>query len=248
MCAAAAPDCVVSAQRCPRLTYYCPSPVTIFICFSGEALSSISYVSHMSVTTMCAGAAHGVRVTYRDSLLDDPPGPRPVAAVPGTTIAVEDLFYNVPTRRKALKSAGEEYARILDVVSRYAVGRPGVSFSVKRAGEPRTDLTTSSTSSVVDNIRSIYGPAVAKELLEVAACSSGPPPSPHMGPDAPLSFSARGYVTGPSYAAKRSVLVLFINGRCVECGPLKRSLEATYAALLPKAAKPFMFIVSGRTD
>lgn len=50
--------------------------------------------------------------------------PRPIAAVPGTTIAVEDLFYNVPTRRKALRSAAEEYAAVVDIVSRYAVRGP----------------------------------------------------------------------------------------------------------------------------
>eukprot|EP00967_Tisochrysis_lutea_P025001 scaffold28734_cov21-Tisochrysis_lutea.AAC.1 len=68
--------------------------------FRGEALCSISFVSNLTVTTMTEGALHGYRASYKDSEML-PPGPKPVAAVRGTTITVEDLFYNVPTRRKA---------------------------------------------------------------------------------------------------------------------------------------------------
>ena len=50
-------------------------------------------------------------------------------------------------------------------------------------------------------------------------------------------------MSSADYSGKRAVLVLFINGRPVECAPLKRALEATYAAVLPKAAKPFVFLV-----
>lgn len=62
--------------------------------------------------------------------------------MPGTTILVEDLFYNVPTRKKVLKSTTEEYGRILDIVGRYAVHCTGCGFTVKRAGEARSDLHT----------------------------------------------------------------------------------------------------------
>ena len=51
-------------------------------------------------------------------------------------------------------------------------------------------------------------------------------------------------MTGADYSGKKTVLVLLINGRPVECLPLKRALEATYAGILPKAAKPFVFLVS----
>lgn len=50
-------------------------------------------------------------------------------------------------------------------------------------------------------------------------------------------------MSSADYSGKRAVLVLFINGRPVDCAPLKRALEATYAAVLPKAAKPFVFLV-----
>ncbi len=67
--------------------------------FRGEALCSISFVSHMTVTTMTGDEQHGWRVVYKDSEME-PPGPKPVAAVKGTTIVAEDMFYNVPTRKR----------------------------------------------------------------------------------------------------------------------------------------------------
>lgn len=53
----------------------------------------------------------------------------------------------------------------------------------------------------------------------------------------------QGYVSSANYSGKRTTLVLFINGRPVECGPLRRALEGVYAAVLPKGYKPFMFLV-----
>ena len=53
----------------------------------------------------------------------------------------------------------------------------------------------------------------------------------------------QGYISNADYNGKKTVLVLFINGRPVDCSPLKRALEATYAAILPKASKPWMFLV-----
>ena len=56
--------------------------------------------------------------------------------------------------------------------------------------------------------------------------------------------NTQGYVSGPDYSGKRTLMVLFINGRPVDCGPLRRAVEGAYAAILPKAAKPFLFLVS----
>lgn len=55
----------------------------------------------------------------------------------------------------------------------------------------------------------------------------------------------QGYMSGPDYAGKKTMFILFINGRPVDCPPLKRALEAGYASVLPASSKPFIFFVSG---
>ena len=83
----------------------------------------------------------------------DAAGPKPCAGVPGTTMLVEDMFYNVPARQKAIRSGSEEHARILDMVGRYAVFATRVGVTVKRAGEARPDLHTMAGAGQLDAIR-----------------------------------------------------------------------------------------------
>jgi len=100
------------------------------------------------------------RASYEDSKLKAPP--KPCAGNQGTQITVEDLFYNVSTRRKALKSIGEEHNKIADVVGRYAIHNAHVGFTLKKQGESLADIRTPPNSTVVDNIRIIYGSNIAK--------------------------------------------------------------------------------------
>eukprot|EP00249_Psilotum_nudum_P013294 c24267_g1_i1 orf=344-2536(-) len=199
--------------------------------FRGEALASITFVAHLTVTTMTADSTHGYRVTYKDGVPEDEP--RPCAAVKGSQMMVENLFYNVAARRKAFKNTNEEYGRILDLISRFAIHKIGVSFSCKKHGENRADIHTMASSSRTDAIRSVYGPGIARELIEVAATADK------------LScaeFQMEGYISSANYSAKKTTLVLFINDRLVECSVLKKAIEVVYAAILPKASKPFAYM------
>ena len=213
--------------------------------FRGEALASISYVSHLSVVTHPQGAKHALRAEYADGVLKG--AARPCAGVQGTQVTAEDLFYNVPARRRALRPASEEYARLLEVAQRYAVLFAGRALSVRKAGSGgRPDLQTLVGASRMDNLRAVYGAATARELLpvEVDTLREGGD-GDGAGKDAALEgrFACEGYASSANYQAKRTTLVLFINQRLVECSPLKRALEATYASILPaKAAKPFVFL------
>ncbi|CAI5524558.1 unnamed protein product, partial [Closterium sp. Naga37s-1] len=488
--------------------------------FRGEALASLTFVSHLTVTTMTAGQTHGFRAQYRDGelegaavacaavqgtqvlvddllaqyrdgemqgaavvcaavqgtqvLVDDllfnapalpvaqksstsphPPhraqyrdgeleGP-PVAcaAVQGTQVVVDDLFFNVPARRKAFRSHSEEYARILDVLSRFAIHNYDVCFSCKKVrhgcllltraqppppprrsalstrtlspypalisispsprftrfvspvipqsptsflstlrysargqhlftpgapipgvpscashpsscflsprsfssclfswqyGEARTDLFTPGApkqearaggkkrrrgkdngkglgveSSAegraegggeagegertegkeeamekgeeeteddeedeeeaeaerrrrqVEAVRAVYGAAVARDLIPIAARRGGwgekegargegegvgegegeggeGGGSDEGGRGDGVQFSMRGLISSANYSAKKTTMVLFINNRLVECSPLRKACEATYAAILPKAARPFLYL------
>ena len=76
------------------------------------------------------------------------------------------MFYNVPARRKAFKTGQEEYNLVKDVIQKYAIYcSPGVSFTLKRQGEGRSDLHTLPTAGKLDTIRTLFGAQVANNLL-----------------------------------------------------------------------------------
>lgn len=199
--------------------------------FRGEALASMSFVAHLTVTTMTADSPHGYRVGYKDGKMEG--DPRPCAAVKGTQITVENLFYNVPARRKAFKNPGDEYSRVLEVVSRFAVHNNAIGFTCKKHGDSRVDIHTVPCGSSVEAIRSVYGPSVARELISVHVEENDPQGA---------TFKMDGYVSSANYSAKRTTMVLFINDRMVECNALKKACEAVYAAILPKASKAFLYM------
>ncbi|KAJ9222219.1 hypothetical protein DTO169C6_5348 [Paecilomyces variotii] len=203
--------------------------------FRGEALASISHIAHLTVTTKTAGSSCAWRAHYSDGkLVPAKPGqsaePRATAGRGGTQITVEDLFYNVPTRRRAFRSASEEYAKILDVVGRYAVHCTGVAFSCKKHGDSGMSISTAANATTIDRIRQIHGSAVANELVEFSI------------DDKKWGFRASGLVTNANYHVKRTVILLFINHRSVESSAVKRAVEQTYSTFLPKGGHPFVYI------
>ncbi|CEH14557.1 DNA mismatch repair protein-MLH1 family [Ceraceosorus bombacis] len=209
--------------------------------FRGEALASISYVSaSMRVVSKTRDSDCAYGACYANGGLVPPkPGqssaPKPCAGTNGTLITAEDLFYNVPQRKRALKSAAEEYNRALDVAARYAVhyGGRGVGFVCKKASSNAADLSVSSSPSTttLDVIRTLHGSSVSRELVQLKL-------SQH--PE--LKFSVEGYISGANWSAKRTTFLCFINHRSVDCPALKRSFEALYAAYLPKGGHPWIYI------
>lgn len=143
---------------------------------------------------------------------------------------MEDLFYNVPTRRRAFRSTAEEYNKILDVVGRYAVHCSGVSFSCKKHGDSSISVSTQASSSLVDRIRHIHGSAVANELIEFTSAEQR------------LGFQATCWTTNANYHVKKTVLLLFINNRLVESTHIRKSIEQTYTDFLPKGGHPFTYL------
>lgn len=196
--------------------------------FRGEALASISHVAHVTITTKTADSKCAFKGSYVDGKLKEPV--KPCAGNVGTQITVEDLFYNISTRRKALKSPSEEHSKIAEVVSRYAVHNCSVGFTLKKQGENTADVRTPAKSSYVDNIRTIYGPSIAKELLEVEH------------EDKKLSFSCHGYITNANYSMKKCIFLLFINHRLVDSSSLRKALDSVYQAYLPKNMHPFIYL------
>ncbi|OAA40758.1 DNA mismatch repair protein [Beauveria brongniartii RCEF 3172] len=203
--------------------------------FRGEALASISHIAHLTVTTKTKDSALAWRARYSDGkLVPSKPGqpaePKGVAGRPGTQIAVEDLFFSIPTRRKAFRSYADEFNKIIDMVGRYAIHSAGVGFTCKKAGESSANLSIPAAASAVDRVRQIYGGGVANELVEVSAS------------DERWGYKASALVTNANYHIKKTALVLFINHRAVESTNIKKAVEQVYSAFLPKGGHPFVYL------
>lgn len=198
-------------------------------------MASISHIAHLTVTTKTKESRLAWRAHYLDGrLAPAKPGqsaePKGVAARVGTQITVEDLFYNVPTRRRAFRSPADEFNKIIDMVGRYAVHCKGVGFTCKKAGEASNSLTVQSHATVNDRVRQIYGSSVANELIEFNIS------------DDRWGFKAHGLATNANYHIKKTTLLLFINHRCVESPAVKKAMEQTYVNFLPKGGHPFVYL------
>lgn len=98
---------------------------------------------------------------------------KPCAGNNGTQITVEDLFYNVIARKKALRSPNEEYTHIMEVVGGYAIHNSHVGFTLKKFGE-NTDLKTPMKSSVIENVRIV---SINPVFIISSVCGVTSPPS-----------------------------------------------------------------------
>ncbi|XP_032665925.1 DNA mismatch repair protein Mlh1 isoform X2 [Odontomachus brunneus] len=196
--------------------------------FRGEALASISHVALLSIITKTADEKCAYKASYLNSKLKALPVP--CAGNQGTIITIENLFYNVATRRKALSSLSEEFTKITEVVMKYAIHNPTVGFTLKKHGEASPQIRTPHNSTKQNNIRILYGNPVARELLEVELN------------DEAYKFKIHALVTNPNYTNKRMVMLLFINNRLVDSSSIRKMLEELYILYLPKKAHPWCYI------
>ncbi|KAJ2810191.1 DNA mismatch repair protein, partial [Coemansia furcata] len=203
--------------------------------FRGEALASISHVSHLSITTKQADSECAYKANYADGkLVPAKPGgscePEPCAGNNGTILVAEDLFYNIPSRKNALKNSRDEYNRIFEVASRYAIHNAGVAFSCRKIGAPKTDLNTLQGATAMTNIRQIFGAKIASSLVDIEHS------------DDHYAFQFKGLISSASHEMHKSVFLLFINHRLVDHTPIKRAIESLYTSVLPKASRPFVYL------
>uniref|UniRef100_A0A182N345 DNA mismatch repair protein S5 domain-containing protein n=1 Tax=Anopheles dirus TaxID=7168 RepID=A0A182N345_9DIPT len=195
--------------------------------FRGEALASISHVAHLSIVTKTKHEKCGYRACYEDGKLKG--DIKPIAGNQGTQITVDDLFYNVPMRKQALKTPNEEFQRISDVVGKYAVHNPHACFILKKFGETAA-IRTQPKSTVAQNIGTIYGAAIGKALIPIEL------------KDDILQLAVEGYVTNVNFSLKKAISLMFINHRAVECSALKKAIDAIYSLYLPKGSAPFVYL------
>ncbi|XP_033324905.2 DNA mismatch repair ATPase Mlh1 isoform X1 [Megalopta genalis] len=196
--------------------------------FRGEALASMSHIALLTIMTKTADEKCAYKASYIDSKLKAPP--KPCAGNQGTTITIENLFYNVATRRKALSNITEEFNKITDVVIKYAIHNPAVGFSLKKCGDVAPQVRTPHNSTKMNNIRILYGNPVFRELLEVEHT------------DETYKFKMQALITNPNYTNKRMVFLLFINNRLIESSSIRKMLEELYTFYLPKKTHPWCYI------
>lgn len=128
--------------------------------FRGEALSSIAAVAKIRLKTKEHDAAEGSEVVIEGGKVVSA---LPVGCPPGTEIVVEDLFFNVPARRKSIKSKNVELAHCREVVQSYVLSRPGLSFSFR--SDEETELVHVPAEGMKGSLVSAFGPKVADNML-----------------------------------------------------------------------------------
>ena len=192
--------------------------------FRGEALPSISAVARVACTTRTADADAGSRIAYRYGETD---GQQAVGCPVGTTVEVVELFGNLPARRRFLRSAAAETARINEVVTRYAMAWPGVRFTLSVDG--REQVNTPGNDRLQDVILSLYGADVAARMLPVS----------HSDGDVAVS----GYAGAPELNRRnRSYVTLLVNRRWVYHRSVIYAIEQAYQGTLPDRRYPLAVI------
>ncbi|MDR1990032.1 MAG: DNA mismatch repair endonuclease MutL, partial [Acidobacteriaceae bacterium] len=186
--------------------------------FRGEALPSIASVSHFLLRTRARGQASGTEVRVNGGTVASV---AESAAKEGTTIEVSDLFYNLPARRKFLKSDAAESAQISRVTTQLALAYPDVGFTLTSAG--RTVLQCPPATSMRDRLFQLYGDR--EELIEVKRESAG------LRIDGFIAALAeQGPVRGPQH--------VFINRRIVKDRTIAHAIIAAYSVASIKERSP----------
>ncbi|UCG62003.1 MAG: DNA mismatch repair endonuclease MutL [Candidatus Zixiibacteriota bacterium] len=186
--------------------------------FRGEALPSIASISRLRMVTRTRDSRIGTEIIYEGGVLQSR---QPVAASPGTTIEVENLFYNTPARRKFLKAESTEARHISRTAMALAIGRPdvGVSYSLN----DRRIFTVPPDSVLKDRVTEMIG--AGKTLVRIKG-DAGP-------------VKVTGYIGTPDMVQNnRYGQFLFINSRYIYSPSLAHALAAGYGDLIPRGTYP----------
>ena len=194
--------------------------------FRGEAIPSIAAVSQMTLTSRPRQAPNGHQVQYQ---WGRQVGQGPQGCPPGTAVTVKDLFGNLPARRKFLRSNSAETARIRELIDRYALVYPEVSFNV--VSEGRTLLSSPGNGRPEEALLAVYGPEIASGMLQIGE------------PQSANSYGINGFVSSPAVTrSNRSYMNFFVNRRWTQSRMLSFSLEEAYHGLLPEKRYPLAVI------
>ena len=192
--------------------------------FRGEALASIAAVAEVTLRTRIASEEAGVEVVMAAS---ENKGTREVSCPVGTNISVRNLFYNIPARRKFLKSDNVELRHIVEEFQRVALTRPDIAFSLSHNG--RDIHVVKAAKSFKFRIQDLLGPAIVGDIVDISAETS--------------IATLRGYVGRPESARKTlGNQFFFVNGRYFRSPYLHKAVMKAYENLIPEGSTPSYFI------
>jgi DNA mismatch repair protein MutL len=187
--------------------------------FRGEALASIASVSRLSMASRKAEDKHAWQVRVEDGHILQP---EPTALAAGTTVEVHDLYFNVPARRKFLKTEATEFGHCDEAFRRIALSRPDIEFSLQHNGKERSHLRSSD---MARRIASVLG----EEFSQAAALVE----------EQAADIRLHGMVALPAYSrSTRDAQYFFINGRFVRDKLITHALREAYRDILHQERYP----------
>lgn len=192
--------------------------------FRGEALPSIASVSNFTLLTRPQSEEFATSVH-----IDGGENTEVTASggSTGTTVIVENLFFNVPARRKFLKTVSTEGRYISELLTRLALSRPDVRF--KLVNNDKEVLSTPGDGDLEHAIRALYGKNVAENLLEVSLNDP--------------KVRVSGFIGKPTLLkGTRQWQTFFVNGRCIGSKMLSKAMDHAYQSQIPKSGFPFAVI------
>ncbi|OGP53862.1 MAG: hypothetical protein A2Y65_11710 [Deltaproteobacteria bacterium RBG_13_52_11] len=192
--------------------------------FRGEALPSIAAVSRLSLITRTHDELSGTNVLVEGGQVK---GVEEIGTPPGTRVEVEDLFYNVPARRKFLRGVQSELAHIIEVITRMALIHSSVGFVLKH--NKRVLFNLPPTKEELSRIRSILGKEIASRLVK-AQGSNG-------------FGDIRGWATVPTYCRGSSKgIYIYVNGRYIRDKLISHAVSEAYRRFIPAKMYPVVIL------
>src|SRR5690349_12468709 len=220
--------------------------------FRGEALPSIASVSRLLLETRAAEEQTGAAVEIAGGKMLRC---EEVARGAGTTITVRDLFYNVPARKKFLRSEQTELAHIASLVTHYSLAHPEKTFRLTNGGAELLHVTPVATES--ERVYQVFGSRVLDELVDLGTRARElripppwVPPSEAIAefrrePEEPSTktFFLRGFVSRPQIQkGNRNSIYIFVNRRLIRDRLLLHAISSAYHNLMPASAYPFALL------
>ncbi|QEK12175.1 DNA mismatch repair endonuclease MutL [Crassaminicella thermophila] len=192
--------------------------------FRGEALASIASVSQVELITKTEDSKTGTYLEIHGGEIIER---KEIGCPKGTTFVIKNLFYNMPARYQFMKSNAVETGYISDLISKFALAYSNISFRFINNGT--IVFTTSGSSSVINNIVSIYGKEIAKNMMYVS--------------NRVKDISIEAYISKPTIArGNKKQQVFFVNGRYVKNKIISDAIEEAYKTLVKVNRFPICFI------